>query len=60
MREEEDLIDQFTQISFYERDNPIREWMEYGRSNKAPVLDEEDEGTDIPIPSHIVRYVDVT
>ena len=58
-REEEDFIDQFTQISFYERDNPVRDWMEYGRSNQAPVLDEEDEETDIPLPSHIMRYVDV-
>ena len=29
--------------------------MEYGRSNRAPVLDEDDYDGDIPLPSHIVR-----
>jgi hypothetical protein len=29
--------------------------MEYGRSNREPVLDEEDEDSDIPIPSQLVR-----
>jgi hypothetical protein len=29
--------------------------MEYGTSNREPVLDEEDEDSDIPIPSQLVR-----
>ncbi|XP_039775685.1 uncharacterized protein LOC120673745 [Panicum virgatum] len=29
--------------------------MEYGRSNRAPVLDEDDDDGDVPLPSHIVR-----
>jgi hypothetical protein len=29
--------------------------MEYGRSNREPVLDEEDEDSDIPISSQLVR-----
>jgi hypothetical protein len=29
--------------------------MEYGRSNRESVLDEEDEDNDIPIPSQLVR-----
>ena len=29
--------------------------MEYGRSNRAPVLDKDDDDGDIPLPSHIVR-----
>ena len=29
--------------------------MEYGRSNRTPVLDEDDDDGDIPLPSHIVR-----
>jgi hypothetical protein len=33
----------------------VREWREYGRSNREPVLDEEDEDSDIPIPSQLVR-----
>jgi hypothetical protein len=28
--------------------------MEYGRSNQGPVLDEDDDDGDVPIPSHIV------
>ena len=33
----------------------MREWMKYGRSNRAPVLDEDDDDGDVPLPSHIVR-----
>jgi hypothetical protein len=57
VHEEGDFIDYLAHLSFYDENNPVREWMEYGRSNRAPVLDEdedEDEG-DIPIPSHILR-----
>ncbi|CAN6355924.1 unnamed protein product [Urochloa humidicola] len=42
------------QLSFYDPKNPIRVWMEYGRSNQAPVLDEDDDDGDVPLPSHIV------
>src|SRR6185369_12308680 len=42
-------------LSFYVENNPVREWMEYGRSNRAPVLDEADDDGDVPLPSHIVR-----
>jgi hypothetical protein len=28
--------------------------MEYGRSNEALVLDEDDDDGDVPLPSHIV------
>ena len=28
--------------------------MKYGRSNRAPVLDEDDDDGDVPLPSHIV------
>ena len=55
MREEGDFIDQLAHLSFYDENNPVREWMEYGRSNRAPVLDEDDDDGDIPLPSHIVR-----
>ena len=30
MREEGDFIDQLTHLSFYDENNPVREWMEYG------------------------------
>jgi len=55
MREEGDFIDQLTHLSFYDENNPVRKWMEYGRSNRAPVLDEDDDDGDVPLPSHIVR-----
>ena len=55
MREEGDFIDQVAHLSFYDENNPGREWMEYGRSNRAPVLDEDDDDGDIPLLSHLVR-----
>ena len=54
IREEGDFIDQLAHLSFYDEKNPVREWMEYARSNRAPVLDEDDDDGDIPLPSHIV------
>jgi hypothetical protein len=53
--DEGDIIEHLGQLSFYDEKNPVREWMEYGRSNREPVLDEEDEDSDIPIPSQLVR-----
>jgi hypothetical protein len=50
-----DIIEHLSQLSFYDEKNPVREWMEYGRSNWQPVLDEKDEDSDIPIPSQLVR-----
>ena len=55
MREEGDFIDQLAHLLFYDENNPVWEWMEYGRSNRALVLDEDDDDGDIPLPSHIVR-----
>jgi hypothetical protein len=49
--DEGDTIENLGQISFYDEKNAVREWMEYGRLNREPVLDEEDEDSDIPIPS---------
>jgi hypothetical protein len=53
--DEGDIIEHLGQLSFYDEKNPAREWMEYGRCNREPVLDEEDEDSDIPIPSQLVR-----
>ena len=55
MREEGDFIDQLAHLSFYDENNPVREWMEYGRFNRALVLDEDDDDGDILLLSHIVR-----
>ena len=30
MREKGDFIDQLAHLSFYDENNPVREWMEYG------------------------------
>jgi hypothetical protein len=54
VHDEGDFIDQLAQLSFYDEKNLVREWMEYGRSNRAPVLDEDDDEGDTPLPSHIV------
>jgi hypothetical protein len=48
--DEGDIIEHLGQLSFYDEKNPVREWMEYGRSNRELVLDEEDEDSDIPYP----------
>jgi uncharacterized membrane protein YgcG len=55
--DEQDFIDRFAEVSFYDRSNPVREWMEYGRSNLPPVLDEDSDEMDVPLPSHLVRYI---
>jgi hypothetical protein len=41
-------------LSLYDTNNPIRQWMEMGCSNTDPVLDEEDTESDTPLPSSIV------
>ena len=38
-------------LSFYRQRNAIRDWMEYGRSNATPALDEDSDYNDTPIPS---------
>jgi hypothetical protein len=53
--DEGDIIEHLGQLNFYDEKNPVREWMEYGRSKREPILDEEDEDSHVPIPSHLVR-----
>jgi hypothetical protein len=53
--DEDDIIEHLGQLNFYDEKNPVREWMEYGRSNWDLVLHEEDEDNDVPIPSQLVR-----
>jgi hypothetical protein len=57
-RGEEDLFDKLIELSLYNSQNLIRDWMEHGRSNKDPLLDEEDTQSDNPIPSRIVTQGD--
>jgi Cdc6-like AAA superfamily ATPase len=56
-REEEDLFHKLMELFLYDHQNPIREWMEHGRSNADPFLDEEDTESDT-IPSRIVMQGD--
>ena len=50
MREEGDFIDQLTHLSFYDENNPVREWMEYGRSNRRRIPNRVPNGG-LPIPT---------
>ena len=38
------------ELSLHDTNNPICHWMEMGRSNVDPVLDEEDTESDTPLP----------
>lgn len=55
---EEDPFHKLMELSLYDANNPIRDWMEHGRSNADPVLDEEAPDSDVPIPSHLVTEDD--
>jgi hypothetical protein len=46
------------ELSLYDAQNPIRGWMKHGRSNEAPLLDEEDTQSDTPMPSRVVTECD--
>jgi hypothetical protein len=52
--DEGDFIDHLAHLSFYDEHHLVREWFEYGRSNQEPVLDEDDDDGDVPLPSHLV------
>jgi hypothetical protein len=41
-KREEDPFKKLMELSLYDAQNPIRDWMEHGRSNEALLLDEED------------------
>jgi hypothetical protein len=41
-KREEDPFDKLMELSLYDSQNSIRDWMEHGRSNEDPLLDEED------------------
>jgi hypothetical protein len=46
--------DKLIELSLYDTHNPIQDWMDHGRSNEDPLLDEEDTHSDNPIPSRLV------
>jgi hypothetical protein len=53
-KREEDLFDKLIELSLYDAQNPIQDWMDHGRSNEDPLLDEEDTHSDNPILSRLV------
>jgi hypothetical protein len=57
-KREEDPFQKLMELSLYDHQNPIREWMEHGCSNANPLLDEEDTKSDTPISSRIVTQGD--
>jgi hypothetical protein len=46
------------ELSLYDAQNLIRDWMEHDRSNVDPLLDEEDTQSDTPIMSRLVTEGD--
>jgi hypothetical protein len=57
-KREDDPFDKIMELSLYDSQNPIRDWIEHGRSNKDPLLDVEDTKSDTPILSRIVTQGD--
>jgi hypothetical protein len=57
-KREEELFDKLMELPLYDAQNSIRDWMEHGRSNSSPLLDEEDTQSDTPILSRIVTEGD--
>ncbi|TVU26044.1 hypothetical protein EJB05_28572, partial [Eragrostis curvula] len=49
--QQEDPFEKLMELSLYDETNPIRDWMENGRSNATPLLDEEAADSDTPIPA---------
>jgi hypothetical protein len=57
-KREEDTFNKLMEFSLYDAQNLIWDWMEHGRSNEAPLLDEEDTQSDTPMPSRVVTERD--
>jgi hypothetical protein len=59
-KREEDPFDKLMELSLYDAQNLIRDWMEHCQSNMDPLVDKEDTQSDTPIPSRIVTEGDDT
>jgi hypothetical protein len=57
-KREEDMFDKLMELSLYDAQNLIQDWMEHGRSYEDPLLNEEDTHSDTPIPSRLVTEGD--
>ncbi|XP_062191201.1 uncharacterized protein LOC133894997 [Phragmites australis] len=54
---DDDPFQRLMELTLNEDNNPVRDWMETGRSNAAPELDEEDTDSDVPLPTHLVTDI---
>ena len=52
-----DPFQRLMELTLNEENNPLRDWMETGRSNVALELDEKDTYNDIPLPTHLVTDI---
>jgi hypothetical protein len=52
-----DPVNRTMDLSFYYYRNAIQDWMEHGRSNAPPVMDEDSDCTDTPVPSQIFTSI---
>jgi hypothetical protein len=59
-KREEDPFDKLMELSLYDAQNPIWDWMKHGQSNEAPLLDEEDTQSDTLMSNRVVTERDDT
>ena len=60
VREDDDPFRKLMELSICDEDiNPIKAWMDHGRSNATPLMDEDDTESDTPLPSHLVVNPDI-
>jgi hypothetical protein len=52
-----DPVSRMMDLSFYYCRNAIQDWMEHGRSNAPPVMDEDSDCSDTPLPSQIFTSI---
>ena len=46
-----DHVSRMMDLSFYRQRSAIQDWMEHGRSNAPPTLDEDSDISDVPLPN---------
>ena len=46
-----DPVSRMMDLSFYRQRSAIQDWMEHGRSNAPPTLDEDSDISDVPLPN---------
>jgi hypothetical protein len=60
-KEDDDPLQRLADLSFYDMNNQIKDWMDNAWSNACPELDEDSTESDAPVPSPLVTdLVDLT